>query len=156
VYVTGFTYSTDFPTANALQAVRGGGGFADAFVAKMNAAGSALVYSTYLGGADEDEGGGIAVDGSGNAYVVGYTSSSNFPTANAVQAAYGGGSFDAFVAKLNAAGSALAYSTYLGGNGNEIDSTEASIMVDGSGNAYVAGTTNSTNFPTVNPIQAAN
>jgi hypothetical protein len=84
---------------------------------KLNAAGSALVYSTYLGGSGQDIGYGIAVDTSGNAYVTGQTESTNFPTASPVQASYfGGGVSDAFVAKLNPAGSALVYSTYLGGN----------------------------------------
>ena len=96
----------------------------DAFVTKLNAAGSALVYSTYLGGSGDDDGNGIAVDSSGNAYVTGYTDSTNFPTANAFQAAFGGGSGDAFVTKLNAAGSALVYSTYLGGSGGVIMVTE--------------------------------
>lgn len=82
---------------------------------KLNAAGTALVYSSYLGGSDSDQASGIAIDSFGNAYVVGTTRSTNFPTANAVQAAYAGQS-DAFVTKLNAAGSALVYSTYLGGS----------------------------------------
>jgi uncharacterized repeat protein (TIGR01451 family) len=149
-YVTGYTGSTNFPTANPLQAHGGNG---DAFVAKLNPAGSALVYSTYLGGSNDDYGYGIAVDASGNAYVTGRTQSTNFPTANPVQAAYGGGQFDAFVAKLNAAGSALVYSTYLGGG--DLDEG-LGIAVDPSGNAYVTGDTWSTNFPTANPLQAAN
>jgi hypothetical protein len=151
-YITGYTFSFNFPTANPLQAAFGGG-IVDAFVAKVNAAGSALVYSTYLGGSGNDNGLGIAVDASGNAYVTGFTSSTNFPTANPLQAAYGGGIYDAFVAKVNAAGSALVYSTYLGGSGND---NGYGIAVDGSGNAYVTGDTNSTNFPTANPLQAAN
>ncbi len=150
-YVTGFTTSTDFPTANPLQAAYGGGPY-DAFVAKVNGPGSALVYSTYLGGSDVDWSERIAVDASGNAYVTGYTYSTNFPTANPLQAASGGG-YDAFVAKLNAAGSALVYSTYLGGLGDE---RGYDIAVDASGNAYVTGSTTSTNFPTANPLQAAN
>ena len=86
---------------------------------KINAAGSALVYSTYLGGSGNDYGNGIAVDGSGNAYVTGSTESTNFPTANPLQASNGGSS-DAFVTKINAAGSALVYSTYLGGSGSDV------------------------------------
>ena len=149
-YVTGDTSSTNFPTANALRSANGGGD--DAFVAKLNPAGSALVYSTYLGGSDIDEGLGIAVDGSGNAYVAGYTYSSNFPTANALQATSGGGgNDDAFVAKLNPAGSALVYSTYLGGSGHD---TGTGIAVDTAGDAYVTGGTDSTNFPTAKPLQA--
>jgi hypothetical protein len=111
-----------------------------------------LAYSTYLGGSDTDGGGGIAVDTSGNAYATGATYSTNFPTANPLQAA-NQGLGDAFVAKLNAAGSALVYSTYLGGSGDE---SGQGIAVDPSGNAYITGQTTSTNFPTANPVQAAN
>jgi plastocyanin len=148
-YVTGRTYSTNFPTASPFQATYGG--VTDAFVAKLNTAGTALVYSTYLGGSNTDEAYGIAVDASGSAFVTGWTQSLNFPTANPLQAYTGGA--DAFVAKLNTAGSALLYSTYLGGTLN--DYGEA-IAVDASGNAYVTGLTNSTNFPTANPLQATN
>jgi hypothetical protein len=148
--VTGYTSSTNFPTTNPLQAGCGGGprfGCADdAFVTKINAAGSALVYSTYLGGSGDDKGNGIAVDGSGNAYVTGYATSTNFPTANPLQASFGGG----FLTKINAAGSALVYSTYLG-SGQDVGSA---IAVDGSGNAYVTGNTGSLSFPTANPINA--
>jgi hypothetical protein len=151
-YVTGSTSSTDFPTANALQATQGG--VTDAFVSKLNSTGSALIYSTYLGGNSFEDGNAICVDGSGNAYVAGDTRSANFPTVNPIQAAFGGGSNtgDAFVSKINSSGSALVYSTYLGGSG---DDKATGIAVDSSGNAYVAGVTNSTNFPTSNPIQAA-
>jgi uncharacterized repeat protein (TIGR01451 family) len=107
----------------------------DVFVTKINAAGSALVYSTYLSGNDDDEGNGIAVDGDGYAYVTGATDSTNFPTQNPLQDR--GGMEDAFVAKLNADGSALVYSSYLGGSGLE---DGGSIAVDGDGNAYVTGT----------------
>jgi hypothetical protein len=148
-YVTGETESTDFPTANPLQASLNGG--ANVFVSKLNATGSALVYSTYLGGSTRDVGSGIAVDSSGNAYVAGYTSSNNFPTANPLQASLGAtGATNAFVAKLNPAGSALVYSTYLGGSNYDYGS---GIAVDSSGNAYVTGFTSSTNFPTANPLQ---
>ncbi len=140
--MTGLTFSTNFPTANAIQSTYGGGPF-DAFVAKINAAGSALVYSTYLGGSDWDSGNGIAVDSLGNAYVTGFTVSTNFPTATPIQAIRGG-SNGAYVAKINAAGSALVYSTYLGGSGSDFGE---GIAVDSSGNAYVTGLTGSTNFP---------
>ena len=150
-YVTGSTNSTDFPTANAFQAMNIGN---DAFVTKLNSAGSALLYSTFLGGSGSDGATGIAVDSSGNAYVTGSTSSTDFPTANAFQAAYGGDLSDAFVTKLNATGSALVYSTYLGGrgSGDNGDSGQA-IAVDSSGNAYVTGYTDSGDFPTVNAFQ---
>jgi hypothetical protein len=150
-YVTGHTYSTDFPTASPLQAANAGG--SDAVVAKLNAAGSVLSYSTYLGGSGYDQAYGIAVDGSGNAYVTGGTSSANFPTASPLQAAHGGGIYDGFVAKLNAAGSGLSYSSYLGGSSGEWG---RGIGVDGLGNAYVTGETESTDFPTASPLQASN
>jgi hypothetical protein len=146
-YVTGYTQSSDFPTASALQPAFGGN--YDAFVTKLNAAGSALVYSTYLGGSAADGGNGIAVDSSGNAYVTGYTASSDFPTASALQPALAAYE-DAFVAKLNAAGSSLVYSTYLGGSGEDYRN---GIAVDSSGNAYVAGDTTSSNFPTASALQ---
>jgi len=150
-YITGQTSSTNFPTVGPLQATNSGN--YDAFVAKLNAAGSALVYSTYLGGSGYDYGYGIAVDSSGNAHVAGQTWSTDFPTASPLQASFGGGIEDGFVAKLNAAGSALVYSTYLGGSGGEYG---YGIAVDSSGSAYVTGYTDSTNFPTVDPLQAAN
>ncbi len=146
-YVTGGTGSTDFPTADPLQAVPNG--FGDAFVAKLNPTGSALVYSTYLGGSNSDIGSGIAVDSAGNAYVTGRTFSPDFPTASPLQAVYGGVE-DGFVAKLNPTGSALVYSTYLGGSNYDYGS---GIAVDSAGNAYVTGYTLSTDFPTVNPLQ---
>ena len=144
-YVTGSTSSTDFPTKNPLQPANGGGD--DAFVAKIDPAGSALVYSTYLGGSRGEGGSGIAVDSAGNAYVTGPTSSIDFPTKNPLQPENGGGypnTGDAYVSKINAAGSALVYSTYLGGRGNDRGS---SIAVDSAGNAYVTGHTSSFNFP---------
>jgi hypothetical protein len=98
-YVTGRTGSGDFPTASPFQATFGGVQF-DAFVTKLNSEGNTLVYSTYLGGSDEEVGASISVDADGNAYVVGTTDSMNFPTANPFQAAHGGGIFDAFVAKI--------------------------------------------------------
>jgi hypothetical protein len=147
-YLTGFTQSTDFPTVHALQPTNHGG--SDAFAAKINASGSALVYSTYLGGSDTDLGTSIAADSSGNAYVGGYTKSKDFPTANAIQPTNHGG-FDAFVAKISGDGSALLYSTYLGGKANEsiFDAgyRDLGIAVDAAGSAYVVGTTKSTNFP---------
>jgi hypothetical protein len=151
-YVTGRTYSSDFPTANPLQALNKGE--LDAFIAKLNAAGSALVYSTNLGGDRYDEGNGIAVDPSGNAYVTGVTYSTNFPTTTSSQGTCGGCSTyaDAFVVKLNALGSALVYSTYLGGSA--VDHGYG-IAVDSSGNAYVTGETSSTDFPVAHPLQAS-
>ncbi len=155
-YVTGLT-SGNFPTVNPIQANHGGGG-GGAFVTKLNAAGNALLYSTYLGGIKYDYGSGIAVDGSGNAYVTGEAGQLNFPgegarfptTAGAFQTSNDGGGNDAFVAKLNAAGSALVYSTLLGGAYGTGHGGDAGygIAVDGIGNAYVTGLTSSSNFPT--------
>jgi len=156
-YVTGATGSSNFPTTPGAAQTTFAGGSADAFVSKLNATGSALVFSTYLGGSGNDYapsyGGGIGLDASGNVYVTGYTTSTNFPTADAVQSTYGGGTSDAYAAKLNANGTALVYSTYLGGSGADTTSL-GGIAVDGSGNAYVTGSTSSTDFPTANAFQA--
>lgn len=148
VYVTGNTLSVDFPTVNPIQRFFQGGERlpfgGDAFVAKLSATGSSLLYSTYLGGSSEDTGLDIAVNAAGEAYVVGDTYSFNFPTANPLQA-NNAGEQDAFVAKLTAAGSALIFSTYLGGN--RFDRGLA-IAVDDQGSAYIAGFTNSPNWVT--------
>ena len=149
-YVTGTTYSTDFPvTPGAFQTALGGGGGdqPDAFVTKFNSTGSGLVYSTYLGGSGTDYGAGIALDGPGNAYVTGLTSSTNFPvTSGAFQTTYGGSSGNgiAFVTKFNPTGSTLGYSTYLGGTGPDYGT---GIVLDSTDDVYVVGTTNSANFP---------
>lgn len=150
-YFTGDTPGTGFPTAHPIQ---GGyaGGLDDAFVAKLNPAGTALVYSTFLGGNNADNGTGIAVDAAGNVYVTGNTTSVTFPTVAPFQTALAG-SDDVFVTKLNAAGNAIAYSTYLGGSGGDFSS---GLAVDAAGNAVVAGAAGSTNFPTVNALQAHN
>jgi len=150
-YVTGYTYSSSFPTHNPLQANLVGD--SDVFVTKFSPAGTTLVYSTYLGGSGLDEAFGIAVDTLGNAYVTGKTASTDFPTVNAFQPTYGGGNADAFVAKLNSAGSALIYSTYLGGSGSEGNLSR--IALDSAGDVYIVGSTDSTNFPTANAIQSA-
>lgn len=150
-YVVGNTASTDFNTRNPLQP--NNRGQQDIFVSKVAPNGTSLVYSTYLGGARADIGNGIAVDSSNNAYITGSTASNNFPLLSPLQATYGGGDVDAFVAKINAAGSALSYSTYLGGSLNEVGNA---IGVDPFGNAYVTGLTSSTNFPLRNPIQNDN
>ena len=143
--MTGLTESTDFPTRQALQPDFGGGYFGDAFVAKLSADGATLVYSTYLGGSELEYGSSIAVDGVGNAYLTGYNSSANFPTRNALQPDFHGGSCDAFVARFSADGATLVYSTHLGGTGCDLGS---GIAVDGVGNAYLTGYTASTDFPT--------
>ncbi|OHB71796.1 MAG: hypothetical protein A2W23_00015 [Planctomycetes bacterium RBG_16_43_13] len=151
-YITGYTYSADFPTVSPIQGSLAGD--RDAFVAKIDASGSALIYSTYLGGSGYDYpcGWEIALDSSGNAYISGETTSTNFPTVSPIQGSNAGG-YDAFAAKINASGSALVYSTYLGGSGTD---AAWAITVDSSGNAYISGYTNSTNFPTASPIQGSN
>ena len=141
VYVAGFTESYNFPTLNPVQAANAGGN--DVFVAKLNPAGNALVYATYLGGRGDDRAFGIAVDSTGAAYVTGWTQSANFPVRNAMQASLAGGQ-NAFLVKLTPTGNGLAYSTYLGGNGSDSGN---GIAVDSGGNAYVAGDTTSANFP---------
>ncbi|UCD64464.1 MAG: SBBP repeat-containing protein [Candidatus Zixiibacteriota bacterium] len=149
-YVTGLTLSSDFPTLNPFQPQPGN--IVDAFVTKLSASGSGLVYSTYLGGSAADEARGIAVDAYGAAYVTGQTSSADFPTLNPFQASLQGGDNDAFVTKLSSSGNSLAYSTYLGGG----DQDEGrGIAVDGAGAAYVTGWTLSSDFPTLNPFQVS-
>jgi hypothetical protein len=164
-FVTGFTDSPNFPTTtNALQHAIGGtlnkrtkAYPGDAFVAELNPSGSGLVYSTFLGGSGLEAGYGIAVDASDNAYVTGITGSTNFPTTNALAFQLTGwtnpalnflaGTNNAFVAEIGAGGSPLVFSTYFGGD--NFDAGE-SIAVDGAGYIYVAGFTDSTNFPTFN------
>lgn len=154
-YIAGTTYSPDFPTVNALQATSPNlyQFQPDAFVAKLDPLGTTLLYSTYLGGSYSDEGRGIAVDGAGNAYITGITSSRDFPIIGGLQSDYHGGYYDAFVTKLDPTGSAIVYSTFLGGS----DDDEAqAIALDSSGNAYVAGFTGSEDFPTtVGAVQSS-
>src|SRR5262249_56903803 len=118
-------------------------GGSDAFVAKVNAAGTALVYAGYIGGNRDDIGWGIAVDGAGNAYVTGQTQSgeATFPVTVGPGLTYGGGSLDAFVAKVNAAGTALVYAGYISGGGDDFG---YGIAGDGAGNAHAAGDTTPT------------
>jgi hypothetical protein len=144
-YVTGDTGSTDFPTQSAFQTNQG---LRDVFVSKLSPTGDSLVYSTYLGGSSGDLGHGIALDGSGSAYVTGWTDSTDFPTRNPLQTDRG--SKDAFVTKLSPSGDSLVYSTYLGGSSHDYGSA---IAVDDSGSAYVMGYTVSTDFPTQKAYQ---
>ena len=148
-YVAGVTSSQDFPVVNGYQASYSGS--TDAFATKLNATGSAILYSTFLGGTGRDWANGIALDGSGAVYVCGYTASWDFPSLQAVQSS-NGGMYDAFVAELDGAGSGV-FSTYFGGGGN--DSADA-IAVDASKNILVAGHTLSSNFPLLNPLNIAN
>jgi hypothetical protein len=141
-YVTGRSSSSDFPTTSGAFDT-GLSGSSDAFITKIDSSGGALLYSTFLGGSSGDGGYAISVDGSGNAYITGYAGSTDFPTTSGAYDTTGGG--DAFITKLDSSGSALIYSTYLGGSSSEVG---RGIAVDGSGNAYVTGTTTSIDFPT--------
>ena len=160
VYVTGYTFSVDFPVQNAMQPHQsdaGCCGFSDSFITKLNAAGNQLVFSTYFGGADGDDvGRGIAVDNNNNVYVVGYTDSFVFPTTNPIQGEidgrtthfHNGENFDAYLAKIDASGQFRVYSTYIGGNLNDV---AVGVKVDREGNAYVTGWTESTQTPPLFP-----
>ena len=139
-FITG-TANTLETTPGAFQSINSGS--TSAYVAKLNAAGTAMTYATYLGGSADDAGNGIAIDGGGHAYVVGTTRSTDFPTRNPIKASLGG-AVDAFVTKLNPSGTALVYSTYLGGTAEE---RGFGIAVDGTGQAFVTGWTKSTDFP---------
>ena len=153
-YVTGYTQSTNFPTTSGSFQTTCGGSTAcstthiNAFVTKLNSTGTALVYSTYLGGSTKDYGYGIAVDGSGDAFIVGTATSIDFPTTpGAYQTACTGGSCvngDIFVTELNPTGSGLVYSTYLGG---KTTNQGNAIALDSSGNAYVTGYSKSGDYP---------
>lgn len=148
-YVTGYTLSTDFPTYSPLYGNNRGIG--DAFVCKLDVTGTGFIYSTYLGGSNNEWGYGIAVDSGGNAYVTGKTRSANFPMVTPMDGIYNGW-YDAFLSKLDATGTSLVYSTFLGGGGNDYG---FGVAVDSTGNAYVAGYTNSGNFPTVTPFDGS-
>lgn len=144
-YVTGYTYSTDFPVTPGVFMTTAYNGWTDCFVTKINPTGTALIYSTHLGGADDDYCYSITVDSIGNAYIGGYTRSTDFPvTPGAYSTVNSGGWSDDFITKLNSTGTALLYSTYLGGNGED---NLSNITVDASGNAYIVGYTTIGNFP---------
>jgi hypothetical protein len=152
VYVGGVTSSSDFPLANAIQSTNHGG--QEGFVTGFNSPGTALLFSTYLGGSASDAVNGIAVDSTG-VYVTGTTASINFPTANPIQGSNHGGAngYDAFMTKLNLSGSSLIYSTYFGGSQ---DDHATGAAIDGSGNLYVTGATASSNLTVANAHQATN
>lgn len=170
-YITGVTSSTDLPTTSGvIQRANGGAttvscsqdqgpplSCGDAFVAEINPQGTGLVYSTYLGGSGDDYAASVAVDATGSAYVAGTTDSLDFPTTpGAYQGWLSGDGRNAFISKIKPSGTGLAYSTYLGGSGNGTTGGPGEvangIAVDAQGNAYIAGVTNSTDFPTLNPI----
>src|SRR5262249_29816056 len=157
-YGTGKTRSIDFPTASPFQGNNNASAAltTNAFVSKLNATGTGLVYSTYLGGSGNgptghaigDWGTAIAVDSSGSAYVIGHASSPDFPTFNAFQSIRPDPGGSSFVSKLSPSGASLVYSTYFG------PAATKSIAVDGSGDAYVTGQAGATSFPIVNAFQS--
>jgi hypothetical protein len=149
VYLTGYTCSTNFPVAGAFQGTHGGG-TKDAFMVKFNIIGSRL-WATYYGGSISDEGTSCATDASGNVYLAGNTQSTNFPVAGAFQGT-NGGNWDAFLVKFNSIGSRL-WATYYGGTS---DDYAYSFATDAAGNVYMAGYTNSTNFPVEGAFQGTN
>jgi hypothetical protein len=156
-FVVGTTGSSDFPlSSTTFQSTLAGA--QNAFLLELNSTGTSATYSTYLGGNGTDFALGVAVDANDVVYITGQTSSSNFPTANATQAGFGG-STDAFVSVLNPGTNALTFSTYLGGGGDE-DQLAGSIALDSSNNIYVTGDTDSgngstTHFPTKNPFDGS-
>jgi Ca2+-binding RTX toxin-like protein len=151
-YVAGRTSSPDFPTVAPFQATLAG--MHDAYMAKLGPDGTSLVYATYLGGSGgEGVGLGIAVDGAGRAVATGRTGSNDFPTRDPIQAHIAGGPTDAFVSQLDASGSALAFSTYLGSGGQDGGNA---LTMDAAGTVYVAGFAGAGDFPTVDPLQGAN
>ncbi|MEM7343321.1 MAG: SBBP repeat-containing protein [Chloroflexota bacterium] len=169
VYITGQTLSDSFPTRNSYQSSRNGSGLSmgDGFIAKIDTSKSgdaSLIYSSYLGGSNNDQATGISADDNGKAYITGQTDSTNFPTRNSYQGSYGGGDFDAFVAGFDttkSGDSSLIYSSYLGGSGDEGKNVNpynavGGIARDSAGNIYITGATKSTNFPIKAPYQSNN
>lgn len=147
VYLSGYTDSTDFPLASLGSLPPGSD---HVFVAKFDNTGSNLIYADYIGGNSQDYGYSLALDASNEVYVTGSTASSDFPVVNAYQGTYPG-SFNGFLTKISSDGASLLYSTYLGGNGSDIP---VKVAIDSLSDAYVAGTTSSTNFPVANAYQS--
>lgn len=145
IFLTGATYSSDFPTTAGAYQTIAGGGFGDAFVTKLDALGSSLIYSTYLGSDSEDFGSSLVLKNDGSVFIAGYTSSADFPvTGNAVQLLMAGPS-DGFLTRLNSTGSSLKYSTFLGGSSSD----GAGVLAIGTDkDIYVVGKTHSSDFPT--------
>ena len=153
IYASGVTHSIEFPVKSSTQDKLNG--VSDAFLAKLRITDLSLVYSKLVGGSGEEVGTGLAVDRTGNPYLTGSTTSSDFPVSDrAFQRQYAGGK-DAFVAKLNAAGTGFLYSTYIGGTGEDAAGFSGSLEVDSEGNAWVIGLTKSLNFPIIPGIQTA-
>ncbi len=150
-YVVGLTSSSDFPTVQAVQSTSHGS--LDAFIARLSADGQAVEYSTYLGGIEQDRAHGVTVTGGGSAVLTGQTMSVDFPLADPLQNAHAGSDWDVFVTKLTADGTALEFSTYLGGAGPDVG---LGIASDSAGSIYVTGLTDSYNFPVLDPFQSSN
>ncbi len=150
IYITGYTTSTNFPTVSPIDGSHNTDW--DIFVLKLNATGSALNFSTYIGGSNKDRGDEIILDNLGNLYLTGFTRSTNFPVTASAYDTSANGSWDAFALKINAAGSSITYATYLGGS---VDDFGYALAVDTAGNCFVAGQTSSTDFPTASAYQAA-
>lgn len=150
IYLAGETLSTNFPVVKAIRP-KFAGGFADGFVAKIAPTGK-VTYATYIGGRGNDRAYDVTSDADGNAFVVGFTSSSDFPIANALQGKFRGGSEDAFLTKLSPDGSTYLISTYLGGSGNE---EAIRVLVDSAKNIVIAGYTSSADFPISSAIQTS-
>lgn len=151
IFAAGFTASPNFPVVGGFQSALHGSG--NGFITKLDPSGSAIVYSTYLGGSGSDDIQAVTVDASGAAYIAGTATSTDFPVVNAVRPQYGGGFFDAFVAKVAPAGDALLFATYIGGNDAD---TGTSIAVGPRGEIWVGGVTPSTDFPVIAPMQPQN
>ena len=152
VFVSGVTASTNFPSTSAgFQTTNDGDG--DIFVAEFNAAGTGLVFSTFLGGTGTDTPAEILLGPSGDLFLVGSTTSSNFPTTAGVLQPNYAGNQDAFLTEMKGDGSALVYSTYIGGTGADFGNA---VALDSTGNAFVAGSTQSTDLPIKNPLQLGN
>jgi formylglycine-generating enzyme required for sulfatase activity len=151
-YIAGESSSPDYPLQSAAQPMHGGG-YWDAILTKFTGEGNRLVYSTYFGGSGDDRGFAVAADAAGATHIVGATTSSNFPSYKALQRGHGGGDWDGFVTRLEPAGSPVAYSSWLGGSGNDY---LYSAAVDGSRIVHVAGATVSTNMTVVRPLQSWN
>jgi hypothetical protein len=153
-FVTGSTYSTDFPTTKgAFQTTNkaAAGSSSTSFVTKINSTGTALLYSTYLGGTRTDTAYSLAIDSAGDAYIGGAAYSGDFPvTSGVVQStnnSYASYGWNQFVAKLNPAGSALLYATYIGGSGDYGSTDNVCLAIDSAGDAFIASTVLSTTFP---------
>jgi hypothetical protein len=153
VYVGGFTASKNFPIKNAYQNEKAGLDTSDIYVTKFNASGTGLIFSTYLGGSEEEYLADLCIDRNGNIYVAGQTTSIDFPLQNPYQSIFNGGSFtntDIYISKLNSTGNGLVYSTYFGGTDDE---TVNGAFSDEEGRIYVIGNTYSTDFPVINSFQ---